>query len=576
MFGNIKKNNVRGLKLKFRNDQYYDFMLYRGECHSHSNASECVIMSLDASKIQKDGTWVSSNMWGGATKDDIELKNIGYTGVDNGLIQFNKDRITNKELLNVLTGSSFSALGGPMIMYPINGNTLRYSYPYEVNEGFVALKGGFYQGFYKIHGTDYQILPSVIENDWNFEITLRRREYEVGSDTLVYKYPNNKGIFFYMGTRAENKFSVYYDVNEQETIGNLEDGYFTEGGPEYENECGGEYLCKASVVDTIKDTPFETDYFGEGVDYSNNICGEDDYFNGDYFDKGCPDNGLVFDDEYFETDININDETINEMTTNDGYSLYQHEKDIYVTDNKFLLFNRTPTGYTTDTWDETIEEVRFVDVPKSETENKFILFNRTTTGYTTNTWHEYEIEHGKKEYDVLKDLKENAFAVKIDDDGAISYRYAINDCDSENGYNVLSEKSAPGLIKNDEWVTINIRVSILNSNGIECGTKIGDRTMKLYFYVNSNLVLISRELPEFRFRALDDISEKQEGVPYNISIGGGTQGLVDGIWLKDIIVSEDYYPLMKDFGGSFIGDVKSFKFYNCLRNYPDIHNSVLG
>ena len=33
MFGNIKKNNVRGLKLKFRNDQYYDFMLYRGECH---------------------------------------------------------------------------------------------------------------------------------------------------------------------------------------------------------------------------------------------------------------------------------------------------------------------------------------------------------------------------------------------------------------------------------------------------------------------------------------------------------------------------------------------------------------
>ena len=100
--------------------------------------------------------------------------------------------------------------------------------------------------------------------------------------------------------------------------------------------------------------------------------------------------------------------------------------------------------------------------------------------------------------------------------------------------------------------------------------------MKLYFYVNSNLVLISRELPEFRFRALDDISEKQEGVPYNISIGGGTQGLVDGIWLKDIIVSEDYYPLMKDFGGSFIGDVKSFKFYNCLRNYPDIHNSVLG
>ena len=40
MFGNIKKNNVRGLGLKLRNDKYFDFMLYKGECYSDVNSSE--------------------------------------------------------------------------------------------------------------------------------------------------------------------------------------------------------------------------------------------------------------------------------------------------------------------------------------------------------------------------------------------------------------------------------------------------------------------------------------------------------------------------------------------------------
>lgn len=575
MFGNIKKNNVRGLGLKLRNDEYYDFMLYKGECYSTYDSSSCIVMGLDAKNIGKDGSWKSSYVWGEATTSDVLLNNIGYTGVDNGLIKFEKDRITNKEFLDVFTGSSFTASGGAITMYPITGNTLRYSYPYEVNDDFVSLKGGFFQGFYKIEGSDYQILPNVIDSDWNFEITLRRKDYEVGDDTLVYKYPNNKGIFFYMGTRAENKFSVYYGVDEKEIIGNSGDDYFAEDGPIYENMCGGEYLCANKSVGIIKDTPFESDYFGEEMEYNSNVCGEDDYFSGDYFDKGCPDNGLALDGDYFETDVDINDDTLNSLKTKEGYSLSQHEREIFTTDNKFLLFNRTKTGYTTDTWDETIEEVKFVDVPKPETENKFLLFNRTKTGYTTDNFNEYEVEN-KDQYDVLKDLKENAFAVKIDEDGAISYRYAVNDCDSESGYSVLNEKSVPGLVKVGEWVTINIRASILGSDGVECGVKVGDRKMKLYFYVNGNLVLVSKELPEFRFRGLDEIPEKQEAVPYNISVGGGTQGLVDGIWLKDIIVSDDYFPLMKDFGGSFIGDIKSFRFYNCFRNYPDIRNSVLA
>ena len=47
--------------------------------------------------------------------------------------------------------------------------------------------------------------------------------------------------------------------------------------------------------------------------------------------------------------------------------------------------------------------------------------------------------------------------------------------------------------------------------------------------MNGKLVLISKELPTFNFRELNDTPDKQEGVPFNISVGGGTQGLSDVI-----------------------------------------------
>ena len=98
--------------------------------------------------------------------------------------------------------------------------------------------------------------------------------------------------------------------------------------------------------------------------------------------------------------------------------------------------------------------------------------------------------------------------------------------------------------------------------------------MKLYFYVDGNLVFVSKELPEFRFRELDDIKEKQETVPFNISLGGGTQGLVDGIWIDFHKNPEYKLPLEKNFCGTFLGDIMSFKFYDCFIDYKTINEHV--
>lgn len=107
-----------------------------------------------------------------------------------------------------------------------------------------------------------------------------------------------------------------------------------------------------------------------------------------------------------------------------------------------------------------------------------------------------------------------------------------------------------------------------------CQKEYRQGKMKVYIYVNGYLKMVSKELPELMLRPLNDGAERQEGVPYNISIGGGTQGLAERIYLDYYDITDYLLPLEKDFGGTFIGDIKGFSFYDCQLPYSTI--SQLG
>jgi hypothetical protein len=149
MFKNIKHNNVRGLNLKLRNDKYYDFMLYKGECVSTVN-NNCIITDIEPYNMS-DGKVMSNIEWEGAINDGVTLKNIGLTGVDNGLIKFRRDKISNAEFLKIFTKSEYTVDSSKRFyMSPVSGNTNQYKYFYEVKDdegGYVSLNGGFLQGF---------------------------------------------------------------------------------------------------------------------------------------------------------------------------------------------------------------------------------------------------------------------------------------------------------------------------------------------------------------------------------------------------------------------------------------------
>ncbi len=97
----------------------------------------------------------------------------------------------------------------------------------------------------------------------------------------------------------------------------------------------------------------------------------------------------------------------------------------------------------------------------------------------------------------------------------------------------------------------------------KCNMSSTKDTMTVLIKVNGKLVYRSEELPIIRLRNLDDLYSKQEFVPYNISLGGGTQGLAETIGLNYLTPSEYILPLEKEYGGTFIGTIKTFKIFGC-------------
>lgn len=497
---NIRNNFTRGIECRLLNDRYFDYMLHKGGVEPISSKLECLSAWIDLdkeeSRLPYDGI-VSLTEWENAKSSNFSLKHIGFTGIDNGFIQYDKDEISQDEFNDIFIGSEMLFTSGDttLALYPVTGNTKKYTYGYSFDKddkhSYAKLNGGFFQGVFKVPEEDYEVLPPYIDEDWHFEFVIRPQSaYTESGITLNSEHKNNNGIFFFIGTRAENKFAV--------------------------------------MSDDDKIIEFE----GKKIDITEGI-----------------------------DDIEVR------------------------TDNKHIFYNRTSTGSTTHK-PTGIDEDGFRTIITKKTreykDNAFKLFNRTESGYKSS-----DVRNGNAEdiyadsgetYDIMKDVIGNAFALKYNDDGSISYRYTMKDCDAENGWSLQEETTKPGLVKDGEWNVINVRFAILDHAKDPCGipVNLGNRRMKIMIYINGYLVLVSRELNEFRFRPLAVKSKFQETVPFNISLGGGTQGLAEMVTPNYKEVPEVSYYLEDTYAGTFIGDIRAFKMYTCFMQYEEIKNNYLS
>jgi hypothetical protein len=158
---------------------------------------------------------------------------IGLTGIDNGLtdkmsgeelyftkglfddtLKFDRLYVDRRMKLIQVTGhtgqnSKFSGIQDYTLYEVVSKDDPKVGKYHE-------LYGGFYQGFYKLFGYDYETLPERMNKGWTVELLLKPRlcdQYgpSLGETTLNLIYPENKNTFFYFGTRAENKFYHYAD-----------------------------------------------------------------------------------------------------------------------------------------------------------------------------------------------------------------------------------------------------------------------------------------------------------------------------------------------------------------------------
>jgi len=516
--------------------------------------------SFDNDVIVSENYWNPDNIDPNFCPVTTELCDIGLTGIDNGLT-----KKMSGETIEITTGLYTSSADTynrykydrRMKMHPITGFTTSSnrlwnddSYTYDLNYEtngdsvgyFARLNGGFFQGFYKIPGYDYQVFPQRVSLGWTAEFMLKYR-WTGNTDTgLNKRYPNNKGTFFYMGARAENKFYHYPDGSP------IQDTGYTRvtSGLTCMNTCECLQTGKTAEYSCIKV------YQQSGGTSTNCSC-------------GCPCNCDVT-VKYPETD-----------PLYDGVS------------------NALSLRLSGDTGNPKLCVKTYRITGGCEYSGACLTGLTYQTGVTISEWCSTRgIFH-----DCIQTTYPNVeHWVQID--AVFQRNQWLDTCD-------LYEKGGLGLIVNTIFTATpaNNSVSLIeppltheqpyDPNTTEV-VKFNDmwteeekyRLGTLKFYVNGRLFMVAEDFEEIIPRLLNTPKEKQIGVGYNISVGGGTQGLHDNLTfsggcpatVNDIVYQQDpeclttndldntiysglttHIKLEEIFGGSLIGDVSAFRMY---------------
>jgi hypothetical protein len=553
------------LDLKLVDSEYYDFYLANSdmvyEAHNPSGSvGDCLVVWYDFSnkKTFNDTTSIDNIFslvaWTGATNSGYTFDTFGLTGLDNGQLVYDQQPgdFNNQGLVDILTGTTLTIPSNDkrLILNRVTGSTQQFVYPIELvnntDGDTIRFCGGFYQGYYKLDNSTYEVLPVRTHRAWVADFWLKKEDICTGTTatTLNDVYPNNKGFFFYMGTRAENK---YWNIFEGNNTG-----------------------CTLNCTSP----------------------------------SGCTDLVTNFCTELKESKIQITDPET-------GYQIYLDppQLEIKTIDNQFLIYGRAQDtskrcGYCGEPRDSdeygrktvcsfTGNSITTAEFARKKTDfrNPFLIYGRAQD---TNKRCGYcgeprdSDEYGREtvcsysgdseiilELDKNLDIYDNAIGFRITDDGRVGYRELKLYCSgttsgSTTGVTVEEQYSLSGVVKDNQWTRITIRYvsdETYDDEQLKC---LPPRKGKFMIYVDCKLKAVFKNIDEFVARRLNDYHAKQVGVPFNISLGGGSQGLIESMTF-DGQDSEDLGLLIeKNFAGTFIGQISEFKFNICDMNWCDI------
>lgn len=189
----INRNTLFSPDIKLSTRDYYDFQLSNYSdvcgCNEIINPLLCINF-VHTDENCADDTWVD------AISEPQTIVNFGITGYDSRYV----NSLTSSLELDGELNFCVKKVDGDLFCYDIQSGTS------------VELCGGFFQGFYKLDGISHQTLPDFFQNGWTAEFNLMKQSgctCETDKPLLNEVYPNNDGIFYFYGTRAENKFCSF-------------------------------------------------------------------------------------------------------------------------------------------------------------------------------------------------------------------------------------------------------------------------------------------------------------------------------------------------------------------------------
>ena len=564
--GNILNFNVNKIDMRLSNAHYWDLYLAKGDYSIVPKDSiltgTCLVAHYDFDEpaiyagtgATPSDRLLSLTTWDNATNDGFVLPRIGLTGIDNGLITFNKvsGDTGNTALLSALTASTLVIPSGEtrLNVNRVTGMTGDYIYPMEIIPNtanqvgdYARLCGGFYQGYYKLDGYDYEVLPNRVPKGWTAEFWLRPNDECLTGNTgtiLNDDYTGNTGFFLYFGTRAENKFwNQFEGLNTGTTSG------CTSGATEW---CTIPKEIDVSFTDdeghlipldppayTFSETDNNFLIYSRGGGGACGSCGS------------CS-SGTTCSDPFPTS----GGKTVRNWTGG-SYTFTGITQVVTDDRNPFLVYSRASgrCGGCSDC----------VGGGSGETVCSFSGFTSPLT-----------------ELDKKADIVDNAIGFRITEDGRIGYRKLILTASCVNevtvtGVTIEEQYSATGMVTDNQWQMISIRF-VADTTLDECELEWKPaRKGKLMFYVNRRLKFIVRDFDEFIARRLFEHKDKQLGVPYNISLGGGSQGLLESMTFDGQDPDDLNCIIQNNFAGTFIGDISQFRFYICDLSYCDIVNN---
>ncbi len=587
--GNINNQTYKSLDFKLSNNGYWDMYLAADSLSTGNDVNpiltgDCFVVWYDFDKpatfnsAATQSTIYSLVEWSGATNSGYTLNTIGLTGIDNGLIKFVKDDLdpTNQNLVNAITGSVLTIQSGDtrLILHAVTGFSSDYIYPMELVGdlqvgNYMKFCGGFYQGFYKLDGTDYEVLPNRVDQAWVAEAWLNPQSICSGitGTTLNDLYPNNSGFFLYFGTRAENKYWNQFFGNNTGC---------TSACTVTDTACTGTVttfctIPKESDITIIGDYGFAIPLIPPQVEIE--LITNQFLIYGRALDRSAErltgDTGSILMSAITNTSNNDLCCTFN-YGSSDGLGT----KTVYTYDGNGIAVAKTK------------------ELPSSNL-NPFLIYGRSAgyssgctcgccaadnSGYGTQTTCSFDRTIPQTELNYNLDIIDNALGFRIKDDGSIGYRLLTmtGTCNTisgetiyQSGVTIQEEYSASGMVETNKWSYIVVKF-VTNYEEICNDTVPKQRRGKLMFYVDSKLKFVVNDFPEFIAKRLDENRLKQVGVPFNISLGGGSQGLLETQTFDGPDGDDLGLPIQENFAGTFIGGISQFKFSICDLSYQQI------